>query len=35
MREEDARRSVLAFVAEFSACEPDVSAVEDLRAGRR
>jgi prevent-host-death family protein len=29
------RRSVDAFVAEFSRAEPRVSAVEDLRAGRR
>jgi hypothetical protein len=30
MRDEDAQRSVLAFVDEFSAAEPEVSAVEDL-----
>jgi prevent-host-death family protein len=35
MDEKAARRSVEAFIAEFSAAEPDVSAVEDLRAGRR
>jgi prevent-host-death family protein len=35
MTEEEARRSVAAFITAFSACEPDVSAVEDLRAGRR
>ena len=35
MPEAAARRSVEAFIAEFSAAEPDVSAVEDLRAGRR
>ena len=35
MSEEAVRRSVDAFIAEFGACEPDVSAVEDLRAGRR
>ena len=29
------RRSVESFIDEFSATEPDVSAVEDLRAGRR
>ena len=34
MSEAEARRSVEAFIAEFGACEPDVSAVEDLRAGR-
>ena len=33
--EEDVRRSVLAFVDEFSACEPDVSAVDDLLQARR
>jgi len=33
--EDDVRRSVEAFIAEFSANDPDVSAVEDLRAGRR
>jgi prevent-host-death family protein len=33
--EEDARRSVRAFIAEFSAAEPEVSAVEDLLATRR
>jgi prevent-host-death family protein len=31
----EARRSVEAFIAEFSAADPAVSAVEDLRAGRR
>lgn len=31
----DARRSVRAFVDEFSACDAGVSAVEDLRRGRR
>jgi prevent-host-death family protein len=35
MSEKAARRSVEAFIAAFSACEPEVSAVEDLRAGRR
>jgi len=35
MSADEARASVEAFIAEFSACEPDVSAVEDLRAGRR
>ncbi|HEY2515256.1 MAG TPA: type II toxin-antitoxin system Phd/YefM family antitoxin [Polyangiaceae bacterium] len=35
MSEDEARRSVEAFIAAFSACEPDVSAVEALRAGRR
>lgn len=30
-----ARSSVRRFVAEFSAAEPDVSAVDDLRRGRR
>ena len=35
LSEDDVRRSVEAFIAEFSASEPDVSAVEDLRAGRR
>jgi hypothetical protein len=35
MSEAAARRSVDAFVAEFSAIDPDASAVEDLRAGRR
>jgi len=30
-----ARRSVEDFIAEFSAVEPAVSAVEDLRSGRR
>ena len=35
MSEDDVRRSVEAFIAEFSANDPDVSAVEDLRAGRR
>jgi prevent-host-death family protein len=29
------RRSVMAFVSEFSACDPEVSAVEDLVSGRR
>lgn len=33
--EEEARRSVEGFIAEFSAAEPNVSAVEDLLAGRR
>ena len=31
----DTRRSVRAFVAEFSAAEPEASAVEDLLQGRR
>jgi prevent-host-death family protein len=35
MTEDDARRSVEAFIREFSAAEPDVSAVEDLQRGRR
>ena len=35
MSHEHAERSVLAFVDEFSAAEPEVSAVEDLRQGRR
>jgi prevent-host-death family protein len=35
MDEKSARQSVERFIAEFSAAEPDVSAVEDLRAGRR
>ena len=35
MSEVEVRRSVEAFVAEFSANDPEVSAVEDLRAGRR
>jgi hypothetical protein len=35
MSGEDAERSVLAFVDEFSAAEPEVSAVADLRQGRR
>ncbi len=35
MGEKAARRSIDAFIAEFSACEPNVSAVLDLRAGRR
>jgi prevent-host-death family protein len=35
MRDEDAQRSVLAFVGEFSAAEPEVSAVDDLQQGRR
>jgi prevent-host-death family protein len=35
MDAEAARRSVEAFVAEFSAAEPAVSAVQDLLAGRR
>jgi prevent-host-death family protein len=35
MTEAAARRSLDASIAEFGACEPDVSAVEDLRAGRR
>jgi prevent-host-death family protein len=35
MTPDEARRSVEAFVAEFSAAEPEVSAVEDLRSGRR
>lgn len=34
MTEDEARRSIEGFIREFSACEPDVSAVEDLRAGR-
>lgn len=34
MTDEEARRSVEAFVEEFSAAEPHVSAVEDLIAGR-
>jgi prevent-host-death family protein len=33
--DEDARRSVQTFVDEFSAAEPDISAVEDLLLGRR
>ncbi len=33
--EEEVRRSVEAFIAEFSATEPEVSAVDDLLAGRR
>ena len=32
---DDAERSVLAFIEEFSAFEPAVSAVQDLRTGRR
>jgi len=35
LSEAEVRRSVEAFIAEFSASEPEVSAVEDLRAGRR
>jgi prevent-host-death family protein len=35
MSADEVRTSVEAFIAEFSACEPDVSAVDDLRAGRR
>jgi prevent-host-death family protein len=35
MDPEAARRSVDDFIAEFSAVEPAVSAVDDLRAGRR
>jgi prevent-host-death family protein len=31
----EVRASVEAFITEFSNCEPNVSAVEDLRAGRR
>ena len=33
--DEDARRSLQAFVDEFSAAEPETSAVEDLLQGRR
>ena len=33
--EEDAEKSVDAFVRKFSACEPGVSAVDDLLRGRR
>ncbi len=33
--DDEARRSVLSFVEEFSSAEPRVSAVEDLIAGRR
>ncbi|HEY6461457.1 MAG TPA: type II toxin-antitoxin system Phd/YefM family antitoxin [Polyangiaceae bacterium] len=33
--EVEARRSVEAFIAEFSAAQPEVSAVDDLLAGRR
>jgi hypothetical protein len=35
LSDEEVRRSVQAFVEEFSAAEPEVSAVEDLIAGRR
>ena len=35
MSHEDTERSVRAFLDEFSAAEPEVSAVEDLREGRR
>lgn len=35
MQDEEAERSVEAFVDEFSAAEPDDSAVEDLIQGRR
>jgi prevent-host-death family protein len=35
MSEGAVRRSVAAFIDEFSALEPDVSAVDDLRSGRR
>jgi prevent-host-death family protein len=35
MSEREVRRSVLAFVEEFSAAEPEVSAVRDLLQGRR
>jgi prevent-host-death family protein len=35
LSDRDVRKSVQAFVDEFSATEPDVSAVEDLIEGRR
>ncbi len=35
LSDEEARRSVEAFVAEFSATDTDVSAVEDLLTSRR
>jgi hypothetical protein len=35
LREEEARRSVAAFIDELSAAEPRVSAVEDLILSRR
>jgi prevent-host-death family protein len=35
MTVEEAERSVLAFVDEFSAAEPQISAVDDLLQGRR
>ena len=35
MPQREARRSVEAFVDEFSAADPEVSAVEDLIQGRR
>jgi prevent-host-death family protein len=31
----DAKRSIREFIAEFSAAEPRISAVDDLMAGRR
>jgi prevent-host-death family protein len=35
LSDEEVRRSVQAFIDEFSAAEPSVSAVDDLIAGRR
>ena len=35
MEEREAARSVQAFVSEFSAADPDFSAVDDLLRGRR
>lgn len=35
LTEDAARRSVEAFIAEFSAADPHVSAVDDLQRGRR
>ena len=35
MTDEEAQRSVQAFVDEFSAAEPQISAVDDLLQGRR
>ncbi len=35
MSEEETRRSIEALIAEISACEPEVSAVDDLIASRR
>jgi prevent-host-death family protein len=35
LKPRDAEKSLRAFIDEFSAAEPEVSAVEDLLAGRR